>query len=136
MLIPPEPGRFSPFTTGSLWDMETAFIVQGVYTFAHIQSVTNSSEILSLIAPERIQLWAYAQLSRPPMISTILFLILATLSHPWVRVPYYLASIWSKVVLRSLETLDFHPLLINVYSIEDAFNSSCSDCPSLPDPQG
>lgn len=76
--MPPEPGRFSPFTTESLWDVETDVIAQGVYSFAHIQSGTNSSEVPSLIALERVQLWAYAQLSRPPMIN----LSLTTLESP------------------------------------------------------
>lgn len=126
---------FILYHSGSLWDVETAFIAQGVYIFAHIQSGTNSLEVPFLISAEMIQLWAYAQLSRPPVLSIVLFLSLATLRLSLGQNILLFSPHLVKMVLRSLETLDFHPLLINVYSMEDAFNSPCSNVPDFQTPR-
>lgn len=80
-----------------------AFTAQGVYTFVCIQP--GSSEVPSLVAPEKTQLWVCPC---PAGICLFVWLVgfWARLSwaKPWVRVNYYSASIGSKTVLWSLDT--------------------------------
>lgn len=79
--------------------MDMAFTAQGVYTFVCLQPGTNSSEVPSLVAHKSTHFWAHTWSASNKM----QFYFWARL--PWTNpeVSYYSASIWSKVVLRTLE---------------------------------